>query len=144
MEQQYGWSFATKKLFILKDCWIQHSHVQSEIEFLEKIKNDSKLKNCVPNIIEGQDVEVGGVVDSTGWYREFVGGMCESRIHHCIVMIPIGTPITTFDSKAEFICAQLLILLNVSNQISFMSPSDLVNISDRPAIPVSQDASPRY
>jgi hypothetical protein len=97
--------FRHQQYFILKDSWIQTSRVQSEITFLEILKNDSKLKNRVPNIVEGQDVEVGGVVDSTGRYRELVGGMRESRIHRRLVMTPIGTPITRFGTKAEFICA---------------------------------------
>ena len=91
--------------YILKDSWIQDSRVESEITFLKRLKNDPKLKNHVPDFIEGEDVCVGGVVDSTGRYREHIGGTHDSRGHRRLVTTPIGKQITTFQSKYEFICA---------------------------------------
>ena len=91
--------------YILKDSWIQDSRVESEITFLEKLKDDPNLKNRVPNLIEGEDIQIGGAVDSTGRYREHIGGMHDSRGHRRLVMTPIGKQVTTFASKSEFINA---------------------------------------
>ena len=91
--------------YILKDSWIQDSRVESEITFLQKLKDDPKLKNHVPDLIEGEDVCISGAVDSTGRYREQIGGMHKSRSHRRLVMTPFGKQITTFKSKSEFIGA---------------------------------------
>jgi hypothetical protein len=91
--------------YILKDSWIQDSRVESEITFLKMLKDDPKLKNYVPDLIEGEDIWIGGAVDSTGRYREHIGGMHDSRGHRRLVMSPIGKQITTFLSKCEFILA---------------------------------------
>jgi hypothetical protein len=99
--------FRDGKFFILKDSWIQASRVGSEISLLEKLKHDVKLKDHVPHIVEGEDVKVMGVVDSTGHYREFIGGIEEQRIHRRLVLTPIGLPITGFMSKADFIFAMI-------------------------------------
>jgi protein kinase-like protein len=93
------------RYYILKDSWIQNSRVESEIAFLQKLKDDPMLKNRVPDLIEGEDICVGGAVDSTGRYREHIGGMHDSRGHRRLVMTPIGKQITTFESKSEFINA---------------------------------------
>ena len=91
--------------YILKDSWIQTSRVGSEIEFLEKLKDDSVLRGRVPHIMEGEDVYVNGLVDNTGRYRIFVGRSHEARTHRRLVMSPIGKQITTFKSFSEFISA---------------------------------------
>jgi hypothetical protein len=99
--------FRDGNFFILKDSWIQTSRVGSEISLLEKLKHDEELKDHVPHIVEGEDIKVKGVVDSTGHYREFIGGTEEQRIHRRLVLTPIGLPITGFKSKADFIFAMI-------------------------------------
>jgi hypothetical protein len=69
------------------------------------LKDDPKLKNHVPDLIEGEDICIGGAVDSTGRYRQNIGGMHNSRGHRRLVMTPFGKQITTFKSKSEFIGA---------------------------------------
>jgi Fungal protein kinase len=91
--------------YILKDSWIQDSRVESEIKFIDLLKDDHKLKDRVPKLIEGEDICIGCAVDSTGRYQEHIGGMCDSCGHHRLVTTPIGKQITTFQSKSEFICA---------------------------------------
>jgi hypothetical protein len=93
------------KHFILKDSWIQDSRVESEITFLKMLKGDPKLKDHVPDLVEGEDIHIGGTVDSTGRYRDRIGGMHDSRRHRRLVMSPIGKQITTFQSMSEFIRA---------------------------------------
>jgi hypothetical protein len=94
-----------EEYYILKDSWIQDSRVESEITFLKKLKGDPKLKNHVPDLIEGEDIQICGTSDSTGRYRKNIGGMHNSRGHRRLVMTPIGKQITTFQSKREFILA---------------------------------------
>ena len=79
--------------------------MDSEITFLQMLKGDPKLKDHVPDLIEGEDIHIGGAVDSTGWYRERIGGMHDSRRHRRLVMSPVGKQITTFQSMSEFIHA---------------------------------------
>ncbi|KAF8808704.1 hypothetical protein BYT27DRAFT_7337683 [Phlegmacium glaucopus] len=93
------------KYYILKDSWIQVSRVESEITFLQKLKDDPELKNRVPHLVEGEDIYIGGFVDSTGRYREQIGGIHDSRGHRRLVMTPIRKQITTFQSKCELILA---------------------------------------
>jgi hypothetical protein len=91
--------------YILKDSWIQTSRVGSEINFLHMLKDDPTLQGHVPHIVEGEDVYIGGLVDSTGRYRKFIGGLQDIRTHRRLVMSPIGKQITTFQSMVEFIRA---------------------------------------
>ena len=60
--------------------------MESEITFLQKLKDNPKLKNHVPDLIEGEDICISGAVDSTGRYREQIGGMHKSRSHRHLVM----------------------------------------------------------
>lgn len=99
-----------KKYYILKDSWIQESRVGSEINFLGKLKDDRVLEGHVPHIVEGEDVCVGGSVDSTGRYRTKVGGLHDARTHRRLVMSPIGKQITSFESIVEFISALIDII----------------------------------
>ena len=97
------------KWYILKDSWIQVSRVGSEIEFLEKLKDDKGLEGHIPHIVEGEDVCVGGSVDSTGRYHTKVGGLHNAHTHRRLVMSPIGKQITSFESIVEFIS----VLINI-------------------------------
>jgi hypothetical protein len=110
--------------YILKDSWIQDSRVESEISFLKKLKDDPKLKNHVPDLIEGEDIRIDGAVDSTGRYRVHIGGMHDSRGHRRLVMSPIGKQITTFQSKCEFILA-IIDIIEGKLPISFLFLSNL-------------------
>ncbi|KAF8219897.1 hypothetical protein L208DRAFT_1544922 [Tricholoma matsutake] len=78
------------KYYMLKDSWIQTSRVGSEIEFLKKLKGDPKLQGHVPHIVEGEDIYIGGFVDSTRWYHTYVGGLHDACSHRRLVMTPIG------------------------------------------------------
>jgi Fungal protein kinase len=120
--------------YILKDSWIQTSRVGSEIDFLEKLKDDPILLGHVPQIVEGEDVriQVGGFVDFTGRYRTYVGESDEARTHRRLVMSPIGKRINSFQSTKELIHA--LIDIIKSDWISSTFSSNIVNISSRTPI----------
>ncbi|KAF8808700.1 hypothetical protein BYT27DRAFT_7096048, partial [Phlegmacium glaucopus] len=51
--------------YILKDSWIQHEHVDSEISMLVKMRLEAKLAGCVPTLFCGGDVKINGIVNST-------------------------------------------------------------------------------
>ena len=64
-----------------------------EINFLEKLKDDRMLKGHVPHIVEGEEIYVGGSVDSTECYYT----LHDACAHHCLVISPIG--------KKKHLCA---------------------------------------
>jgi hypothetical protein len=90
---------------ILKDSWIQVERVESEIALLKKLNVDPVLGNRVPHLIDGEDVIVNGICDSTGRYRKATGSLAEQRIHRRLVLSPIGISITNFRSIEEFLLA---------------------------------------
>lgn len=131
------------KYYMLKDSWIQTSRVGSEIEFLKKLKGDPKLQGHVPHIVEGEDIYIGGFVDSTRWYHTYVGGLHDACSHRRLVMTPIGKQ-SLLSSRLLNSSMHSLTSLEVSDQISSTFLPNLVSISSQTPIRASQDASPRY
>jgi Fungal protein kinase len=102
------------KLYILKDSWIQDSHVESEVSFLERM-SVPELEGCVPNLVCGGDIIINGVRDCTGRYRvDLAGYPYSQRVHRRTVSSPIGEPLTTFRSKREFINVMISLLKSKS------------------------------
>jgi Fungal protein kinase len=94
-----------RQFYIIKDSWIQENRVESEIQHLEKLKDDSVLGKRVPRLVDGEDVKVYGTVDSTGRYRRDIGGLADQKIHRRLVLSPIGISIIEFNSMREFVLA---------------------------------------
>ena len=110
------------KRYVLKDSWIQDHYVDSEVTILQKMnklmendeKVDQSIKESIPIIVCGSNVEVNGILDCTGCYRKDLRGWTDSqRTHRHIVSSPIGEPIITFCSKKEFIQAIISIIEGV-------------------------------
>ena len=100
---------ASDTLYILKDSWIQSSHVDSEVLFLHEMAET--LEGRVPKLICGGEVLVKDVQDCTGQYRVYLAGYPFSqRIHRRIVTSTIGEPITMFHSKKEFLNVMISLL----------------------------------
>lgn len=90
-------------LYILKDSWIQESHVDSEVLFLKDIKK-AALSGRVPELICGGDITIKNYSDKTGRYRvDLAGYPYSQRVHHRIVTSTIGEPLTMFQSKKELL-----------------------------------------
>jgi hypothetical protein len=91
--------------YTLKDCWIQHERVGSEISKLEKIGLDKALTGRVPTLFCGGDVKINGEVDSTKRYRSGLPlwNTKWQRTHRQLVCTPIGKPLSEYRSKKEFI-----------------------------------------
>lgn len=108
------------KQYTLKDCWIQHERVGSEVKMLKKMGDDkfvdNKLTGCVPTLFCGGDVHIDGVVDSTAQYRTDLPGWRPegNRIHRRLVCTPIGEALTDYRSKKEFIKAISSIIRSAS------------------------------
>jgi hypothetical protein len=61
----------------------------------------------VPTFVAGEDVFIDGFPNNTLWYRAGLGEDDDHCVHHRILTSNIGTSITTFTSKAEFIKAMI-------------------------------------
>lgn len=92
-----------EKFYILKDSWVLAGRVESEIDFLNSFAKHPALLGSVPVLIQGEDLQVNGVLDSTEHYRLPIGQINKHRVHRRHVTEPIGTPIVTFPSKSEFL-----------------------------------------
>jgi hypothetical protein len=95
------------KNYILKDAWIQASRVENENKHLKRIQDIPDLKDKVPTFVAGEDVFINGFPDNTLWYRVGLGEDDDHRVHRRVLTSKIGTSITTFTSKAEFISAMI-------------------------------------
>jgi hypothetical protein len=95
------------KHFILKDSWVLEDLVESEIVHLQAMKQHDKIKSLVPTFVDGGDVKINGIADSTANYRGqgLFGRFHNQRIHRRMVTGPVGKPLTTFRSKKEFVNA---------------------------------------
>jgi hypothetical protein len=67
----------------------------------------------VPTFVAGEDVSIEDSPDNTLWYRglEYED---DHRVHRRILTSDIGSSITTFTSKAEFIRAMIDIVKSTS------------------------------
>lgn len=109
------------RFYILKDSWISNSRNVSEIDFIKHIERTIKddpegylYQYICPRYCIGQD-EV--------WCTDNIRSHLlkpRTRYHRRIVTGPIGDPITSFRSKAEFITA----FLDIVNGISFLKYAD--------------------
>jgi hypothetical protein len=105
---------APDTLYILKDSWIQESHVDSEVSFLDQMSEE--LEGCVPKLICGGDVIIKDVKDCTGRYRvDLAGHPYSQRVHRRIVTSTIGEPLTSFQSKKEFLNVIISLLQSKSH-----------------------------
>ena len=102
--------------YVLKDSWIQADRVESEASHLRLMLGHDTIKSKVPTFIGGGDVMIDGVTDSTSIYRGsgLLGRLGNQRIHRRIVTTPIGEPLTSFQSKKEFIMAMITVILGMS------------------------------
>jgi hypothetical protein len=103
-----------RKNYILKDAWVQASRVENENKHLKKIQGIPVLKGKVPTLVAGEDVLIDGLPDNTLWYRVGLGQDDDHRVHRHVLTSDIGTSITTFTSKAEFIKAMIDIVHSMS------------------------------
>jgi hypothetical protein len=93
------------KQFILKDSWVLGDRVESEIVHLQAMIEHDEIKSRVPTFVDGGDVKINGITDSTANYRGqgLVGYFRNQRVHRRIVTGPVGMPLTSFRSKKEFV-----------------------------------------
>lgn len=96
--------------YVLKDSWIQCKHVGSEIEFLQMMAEYSQLKGSIPELVQGQDLVISGEIDKTDRYRKHIGQVNCHRVHRRLVMTPVGSRITHFSSKNEFLMAMICVV----------------------------------
>ena len=110
---------APDALYILKDSWIQASHVDYEVSFLEQMS--TSLEGRVPKLVCGGDVKIKvvqdniikDVQDNTSRYRvDLAGYPYSQRVHRRIVTSTIGEPLTMFQSKKEFLNIMISLLEN--------------------------------
>jgi hypothetical protein len=93
------------KRFVLKDSWIQLDRVESEVTHLQSMLGHSEIESMVPTFVAGGDVRINGIVDSTATYRGggLLGRAHNQRVHRRVITTPVGAPLTSFQSKKEFI-----------------------------------------
>jgi hypothetical protein len=99
----------TNQSFVLKDSWVLENLVESEIVHLQAMMGHDEINLLVPTFIAGGDVEINGITDSTANYRGsgLLGRPRNQRIHRRVVTGPVGTPLTRFRTKKEFINAMI-------------------------------------
>ena len=113
------------KFFIIKDSWVQPHRSESEVKQLEAIKAHAGNLNCIPTLVEHEDVKVHSEIDSTRRYRETVGlGTDLHWIHRRLVLTPVGEPIFGAQSKVEF----LTVILDVINGTLSLSVALVVKL----------------
>lgn len=95
------------KFHVLKDAWIRADHGISEIDILssisETLKNDpspdaQKYRLMHPRFVVGKEMS-----DSTTLRRGRLTNMPPARLHRRVVTGPVGDPLTSFRSRAEFV-----------------------------------------
>ena len=108
------------KQFILKDSWVLGDLVESEIVHLQAMKEHSKIKSRVPIFMDGGDVEINGITDSTANYRGqgLIRYHHNQRVHRRIVTGPVGIPLTRFRSKKEFVNALMDVVSSKCHRIN--------------------------
>ena len=102
--------------YTLKDSWVQHNRVDSEVSMLKKMRSIKELAGHVPTLFCGGVVQIDGVVDSTELYRAGLPGWlakCQC-VHRQLVCTPIGEGLDEYRSKQEFIKAIISIILSAS------------------------------
>ena len=94
------------KDYVIKDTWTHKSHVNRERDILTKIRG---LKG-VPQLISAWTVEIGGVDDRTDTRRSSLSCSSDIRIHHRLLMQPVGIPLSDFSSIRELLSVLIDIL----------------------------------
>jgi hypothetical protein len=108
------------KQFILKDSWVLGDIVESEIVHLQSMIEHSEIKSRVPTFMAGGDVKINGTIDSTANYRGhgLIGYHRNQRVHRRIVTGPVGTPLTRFRTKKEFVNALMSVVSGKCHRIN--------------------------
>jgi hypothetical protein len=108
------------KELILKDSWVLGDIVESETVHLQAMLEHSEIKSRVPAFVDGGDVKIKGTTDSTVNYRGqgLVGFHHNQRVHRRIVTGPVGTPLTRFRSKKEFVKALMDVVSGKCHRIN--------------------------
>ena len=90
---------------IIKDTWADEDRQWEEAEFLEECQKNGICG--VPLLIDREDVQVGGICDSTRSRRDPTVSLtdAEGRIHRRLVMAPVCLPLERFSCKSELIQA---------------------------------------
>jgi hypothetical protein len=106
--------------FILKDSGVLGDLVESEIVHLQAMIEHSEIKSRVSTFVDGGDVKIKGTIDSTANYRGegLVGFHHNQRVHRRIVTGPVGTPLTRFRSKKEFVRALMDVVSGKCHRIN--------------------------
>jgi hypothetical protein len=95
--------------FVIKDSWVDTRCTQSEILTLNLIQSQGLCNGKgIPKLIDGEDicVPIGTcyIKDSTAC-RWVPGGHTEERVHHWLVMGPVGKHIINIKTLKELIGA---------------------------------------
>ena len=95
------------KSYILKDFWMLERLVESETNHLKAMVGHPQLESLIPTYEAGGDIKFDGITDSTVNYRgsDLLGRPGNRRVHQRSVISPIGKPLTSFQSKKEFVRA---------------------------------------
>jgi hypothetical protein len=101
----------TKGYFVIKDSWVDIRHTRSEINTLKHIQNEGLCKDgSVPTLIHGEDVPLYGGADSkpisikdSTTRRHAPNGTVEERVHHWLLMGPVGIHIIDFKCLKELV-----------------------------------------
>jgi hypothetical protein len=91
----------------LKDSWVLERLVESEINHLKAMVGHPQIKSLVPTFEVWGDIKIGGITDSTVNYHGsgLLGRPGNQRIHRRSIISPVGRPLTSFQSKKEFVRA---------------------------------------
>ncbi|KAI6009977.1 hypothetical protein BKA83DRAFT_4093586, partial [Pisolithus microcarpus] len=85
--------------YVVKDSWTCVNRVSREEDILRKIQD---LKG-VPQLVAAWTVEIGGSDDGTHLRRESIFPSDDVRIHRRLVMRPVATPLSNFNSIRELL-----------------------------------------
>ncbi|KAI6013416.1 hypothetical protein PISMIDRAFT_105439 [Pisolithus microcarpus 441] len=85
--------------YVVKDSWTWVNQVSCEEDILRKIQD---LKG-VPQLVAAWTVEIGGSDDGTHLHCESIFPLDDVRIHCRLVMWPVATPLSNFNSIHELL-----------------------------------------
>ena len=108
------------KQYILKDSWVLGDLVESEVTHLQAMSEHSEIESRVPSFVDGGDVKIDEITDSTANYRGqgLVGYRHNQRVHRRIVTGPVGIPLTRFRTKKEFVNALISVVSSRCHRIN--------------------------
>ena len=95
-----------RKNYVIKDSWTHVSRLSHEVDILSKIQ---ELKG-VPRLIVAWTVQIGGSDDWTDVHHRSLSSSSDIRVHHRLLMQPVGLPLSDIKSIHELLSVLIDIL----------------------------------